>query len=93
MASEYGWSKQDIYEDVYFDELYYLVKRIEKRQMAQYRMQLAIVQNPHIKEPEKLWTLLKDETQEYVRRPDVAEPGAFDILKGALRGSPRFIVK
>lgn len=64
LANSYGWSKREILEDIYLDELYYLSKLINKRRLTEYKMQLAIVTNPHIKDPKTLWRLLEDQERE-----------------------------
>lgn len=93
LASEYGWSKHDIFYDVYFDELYFLLQKIEKRKLIEYRMQLAITQNPHIKEPEKLWNVLNaPDRTERARSKEFDEKG-FEALKSRLSSNPRFVVK
>jgi len=92
LASEYGWSKHDILCDVYFDELYWLTRQIEKRKVTEYRMQLAIVQNPHVKEPKELWKVL-NKNDVIVDRPEILDETEFEILKSQLRKNPRFVVK
>lgn len=93
MASEYGWSKHDIFYDVYFDELYYLTQKIEKRKLAEYKMQLAIAQNPHVKDPKELWRILNSQTTESYERPHELDNASFEILKSKLSSNPRFVVK
>ena len=66
LASNYGWSKQDILNDVYLDELYYLSKLINQRKITDYKMQLAIVTNPHIKDPKTLWRLLEEQEKQLI---------------------------
>jgi hypothetical protein len=58
LASEYGWSKRDILENVYFDELVKLIKVIRKRKNEENKTWLALIQNPHTKKPEELWRIL-----------------------------------
>lgn len=68
-----------------------LTKAIEKRKMAEYRMQLAIVQNPHSKNPKELWANLQTE-EASLRRTEFDEQG-MSILKSKLASNPRIIVK
>lgn len=59
--------------------------------MAEYRMKLAIAENPHREKPEELWKALEDpEKQEEVPQLDKA---AFNILKMKMSRSPHVIVK
>lgn len=93
MGSEYGWSKHDILCDVYFDELYWLTRQVERRKLTEYRMQLAIVQNPHVKDPKELWRVLNSQESAPVLRPEKMDEGSFELLKMRLRANPRFVVK
>lgn len=54
MANQYGWTKDYILNKVYPDEAQVLSGIINKRIFADYLVQLAIVENPWRKEPEKL---------------------------------------
>lgn len=58
LAYEYGWAKKEILENVYLDELVVLTKLINTRKIQAYKTQLAIAQNPHVKNPRELWDLL-----------------------------------
>jgi hypothetical protein len=58
LASAYGWAKKDILENVYLDELFIFTRLINQRKISEYKMQLAIVTNPHIKNPGRLWAVL-----------------------------------
>ena len=56
--------------------------------MQEYRMQLAIVQNPHVKNPQQLWSLL----EQNIRVEDKQDRKELDIagmerLKDAMRHS------
>lgn len=92
MAHEYGWAKDKILEDVYFDELFLLVKNINKRKLTEYKVQLAIAQNPYTKNPKQLWTLLKQMDENESRMQEFDSTG-FELLKQQLSQNPRFIVK
>lgn len=53
---------------MYLDELFYLVENINKRQTRDWKMQLAIAQNPYTKKPQDLWKLidkLEEKEEEY----------------------------
>jgi hypothetical protein len=73
------------------DDLYFLVQKINDRKLQEYKMELAIVQNPHVKEPRRLWDILK--SQEQREKDDEFDAIGFEILKDRLRQSRRFIVK
>lgn len=71
MASEYGWAKRDILEQTYIDELILLVRAIKIRKISDYQMQLAIAQNPHVKNPKELWQILEQGTRKPIdEKPD-----------------------
>lgn len=54
MASEYGWSKCQILEEVFFDEIEFYVSRIRKTQVSDRLMDTAIANNTRSKDPNKL---------------------------------------
>ena len=66
LGSEYGWSKRDILNDVYPDELIELQAIIVERKRSEYAMQLAISHNPHSQKPEELWDNLRPDGREYL---------------------------
>jgi hypothetical protein len=92
LASEYGWAKSAILNDVYIDELPPLLRQISGRHIRDYKMQLAIIQNPHTKDPKHLWRILQ---QSEPRKPteDVFDASGFERLKAQMSQSPRIIVK
>ncbi len=91
MASEYGWSKTDILERVYPDEVFELQDIIAERRRAQYFMQLAISHNPHVEEPQRLWDDLRPKGLDYL--DDELDREAMNDLKELLSGSPNINVK
>jgi hypothetical protein len=93
IASEYSWSRKEILESVYPDEYIFMAKKISSRRLAEYRIQLAIATNPHVKDQKPLWEQLKDPNQ-----PDKAQEFdsvGFEILKAKMRGTSgsRVVVK
>ncbi|MDC3413958.1 hypothetical protein [Terrihalobacillus insolitus] len=64
LAKEYGWSKKQILEEVYVDEIEYYLKRIRKDQANDRLTELAIVHNPNAKDPNKLIASFKKALQE-----------------------------
>lgn len=92
LASEYGWAKNAILNDVYLDELNYLLREINRRHIRDYKMQLAIVQNPHTKDPKNLWRILQ-QSEPRDQKPPVFDSFAFERLKMEMGKSPRIIVK
>lgn len=64
---------------------------VKKRRIIDYRMQLAITQNPHLKEPEHLWKIL-----EYADKDPVDEEldkAGMERLKQAMSSGKAFLVK
>jgi hypothetical protein len=96
LGHEYGWAKREILEDVYFDELYYLLRKINKRKLQDYKMRLAIAENPHKKDNKALWSILNSEEDklEYGGSKDETfDAAGLEILKARMRNNPRIIVK
>ena|GEM_PF-3485218 len=93
LASEYSWSKHDILNDTSLFELLSLSQKIKNRKNSDFRMQLAIAQNPHVENPEKLWEQL--EIDDDYDSPEVEEfdKVGFEILKRKLGQNPRFKIK
>jgi len=90
LGSEYGWAFTEILERVYFDDLFYLMKEINKRKLREYKMQAALIQNPHTKDPKELWRIF--EAEEGIKNEEFDAVG-FERLKNKLRSSSKFIVK
>lgn len=93
LASEYGWSKREILEETYIDELFLLSKKINKRKAREYLMELAIVSNPHTKKPKELYSMLRQLESDETQRTEEFDDVGFDRLKSALRMTPHFVVK
>lgn len=91
LASEYGWAKDDILNTVYVDDVFYLREHIKRRHFEDWKMQLAIVQNPHTKNPKDLWDMLSAETN--VPADEKLDKEGFEAFKRALAGSQRVQVK
>lgn len=97
MASEYGWAKRDILENVYLDELFTFTRLINRRKLNDYKMRLAIATNPHTKEPKSLWELLdrqerSNEGQDYLDAE--FDASGFEAFKNMLkRNNSAVIVK
>lgn len=60
--------------------------------MSDYKMQLAIIQNPHTKNPRQLWKEIERQLKEKEPNEEFDSVG-FERLKDQLSQSPRFIVK
>lgn len=58
IASEYGWTKEYIFNNVYPREIKTFDVMITRRQFNNYRMLLAISSNPHTKDPKKFANLI-----------------------------------
>lgn len=54
LAKEYGWSKNVILEEMYYDELEFYLKRIRRDQVNERLTDLAIIHNPKSENPNKL---------------------------------------
>lgn len=53
-SKEYGWSKRQILEEIYYDEIDFYLKRIRKDTANDRLTDLAIAHNPKAKDPKKL---------------------------------------
>lgn len=94
LASEYGWSFNDILTQVYFDDLIYLTEKANIRRIREWKMQLAITTNPHIKNPKQLFIILEQQESQMLGTAGAEFDGAgFEVLKNQLTRNPRFIVK
>jgi len=92
LASEYGWAKNEIENHVYFDELVYLVEKINRRKLREYKMQLAISQNAWVENPKELWRILESETSEESIDEKLDKAG-FEAFKQKLSTSKNISVK
>lgn len=97
LASSYGWAKNDILETVYIDELFVFVRLIKRRQISEYKIQLAIATNPNTKHPKKLWDAFdemerQNEGKDYLNA-EFDEAGFAAFKETLQRNSTRFIVK
>lgn len=54
LASAYGWDKKTVLEQIYPDEIEPYIKRIRKDEANKNLNLLALIQNPHTKNPQKL---------------------------------------
>ena len=83
-----------ILEETYPDDLFFLNKKIEKRQIADYKMQLSIAHNPHMKEQKELWDILnKADGVSRDRLEEKLDKTAFARLKQQLSTSNAIKVK
>lgn len=92
LASQYGWSKQEIDSHVYFDELIYFSDQIKKRQVDEWKMQLAISSNPHVKNPKELWDVL-NAVDRFDNDDGIMDKAGMQLLKDRMRQNPRIVVK
>lgn len=89
LAYAYGWAKDYILDNVYFDELHYLRLLFKQKKADEYRMLLLVF---HTKDREAM--LRELDVQAGITAVQVeADPGAFDKLKFALSNNPHFVVK
>lgn len=61
LANAYKWSKRDILRDVYLDEALIYIDLIKRRNLQDRLLELAIISNPHTKNPKELHTFLSNE--------------------------------
>jgi hypothetical protein len=83
VISQYGWAA---YESMTLDEAIVLLPVIRNRKFSEYKMLLAITQNPHTKQPEDLWKLL-DVDKEYLEEDlDKAGMERLKLMMGQSKG-------
>lgn len=63
-AKEYGWSKRQILEEVYIEEVEFFTKRIKRERASQRMVDLAIEHNPHTQDPNNLVQSFKNQLNE-----------------------------
>lgn len=99
LASEYGWEKRYILEELYFDEYIDLALEIKDRKKREYKTQLAIASNPHFEadDQKKLWEAFEEENNyvpDYALDPNAAlDKTDFARLKMAMADNPRIIIQ
>lgn len=91
MSSEYGWSKSAILEETYLDEALILLGLIRNRRNSQYKILLAISENPHREKPEALWNALNGETRE--DSSTELDKNGLEFLKLKMSDNPRMLIK
>jgi hypothetical protein len=74
------------------DELFTLSRAIEKRQLAEYKMQLAIISNPHMKNPQALLDALNKKSGGELR-DEKLDKDSFTRLREQLSRSKSIKVK
>jgi hypothetical protein len=87
LASNYHWAKREILDYVYLDEAIEYLDMIKRRKLQDDLMMLAIISNPHTKEPKTLQNYLTGELKKMERRGMIdttPEVGAFTKLKSIL---------
>jgi hypothetical protein len=80
------------------DEFLTLQEIIQQRKISEYKMQLAIVQNPHVKEPNKLVDSLTNAEKQYsINQPEymTAEfnQNEFNAFKAMMASTGKFDVR
>lgn len=82
-----------------FDEALQLQERIRQRTYAEYKMQLAISQNPHSKEPEALWKMLDEHMTQLRTAAEIEildqdlDREGLENLKKIMSGGIDFVIK
>lgn len=96
LGSEYGWSKKEILEETYFDEYVDLCIEIAERRRHNYLLYIAIISNPHVKDPQRLIHLLSKNLFASIDTAYLEEQfdqKGFERLKLAMAGNPRIKIK
>jgi hypothetical protein len=88
LASEYGWSREDILEKTALDEVLQLQKIIEKRKIAEYRM-LTVIYHA---DPEKLIEQFDAQTIDPMKNAAL-DKGGFEKLKNMMAMGGGFSIK
>lgn len=84
----------DILNHVYFEDIVPLMEKARLRKLQEWRMQLSIVSNPHVKDPKKLFAIIAQEERRLLGVVDVGfDAKGFDRLKNQLSNNPRFVIK
>lgn len=95
MASEYGWTEQYIKRKVYPEQIPVYSNCILKRKIHDYKMQLLIAQNPHIKDPKSLFDEM-DRLEREISGADYLESKldkeGFKRLKDRIKSQSKFVV-
>jgi hypothetical protein len=73
LASNYHWSKDAILDDLCFEEAMEYSTLIKKRQINDYITQLAVISNPHTKNPKELLKSFQDELKK-IENKGIIEP-------------------
>lgn len=96
LASEYGWTSEYIRRHVYPEEIPVYSSSIMRRRIQNYKMELAIIQNPYVKNPKDLWHELEAiesqfEEPEYIN--STLDKDSFALIKMKLKRSKFVQVK
>lgn len=87
LSSQYGWTKEYIFEQITFDELALLGQIIKERQIKERLLELAIVHNPHSKDPRSLYQDLLNELPKDYQQAEEIDKAGFEGLRTQLSGS------
>lgn len=94
-ASEYGWAKKQVFYSLYPEEVFLLLKNIEKRRLLTMQTNLAISQNPYTKNPKELWDTIKRQLGRLEVSQDevVNVADSINTLKMAMAENSKIVVK
>lgn len=94
MAHEYGGGPRAILDGVYLDELFFMVKKINRRRAVEYLTQARIVSFPHMdKAGREAFIREIKEMAGGSHKPKKLDETGFAALKFAMSQNPRIIVK
>lgn len=89
LSSEYGWTKDYVYEHVYFDEFFYLKKEIQKRHKTKLLESITIQHG----DPKELIKNLRNEDDESYVNEAKLDKSAFRQFKEKITSGSGFVVK
>lgn len=87
-ASEYGWAKDYIFDEIYPEEYFDLADQIKKRRINEYLIQIRVYHS----NPKELVELLEREIREFSIE-EVYDPSEIRKLKDAMSLGRGFTVK
>lgn len=101
LAKEYGWAKEEIWENVYLDEAYTYAEIIKERSKAEAKKRIIelklLLQIIHTDKPKEVLEELDSQMKaiDPTEEPKIPEfdPVGFEALKNAMRNNPRMIIK
>lgn len=89
LSKHYGWRKEDILNGCYPDEVQAYIKRIRRDEANSNLTQLALIHNPHSKEPGKLVRQLEQQiksmSDKYFNQEEMDEENKRKLMEAKRR--------